>query len=801
MPIPSSYRQLASTLVVLLVFFVPELSHAQHDLGPAGSSLRSLYNAYQKYTSAGKSAASFGEGPALVSVHAGRVSVEIVTEVGKRSRVAARLHSLGMRGVQSNARLITGWLPVGKLPNAVAIDGVHSIYPALMVAQSGSVTSRGVEVMETEALSTALGTSGQGLVVGVLSDSYDNYDGSQPGQATASDDVSTGDLPGGGRVQILQDSSTPASDEGRAMMQIVHDVAPGADLAFHTATGGRAAFADAIRSLAASGSRVVVDDILYLNEPAYQDGIVTRAIDEVVRQDDVVYVSAAGNTGRDAFESPFRGSGTEGPLGGEMHDFDPGPDVDPIQQISISDDSQFQIAFQWSQPYASTGGPAAISDLEIYLVDKRGRLLPSVQPERRDNVGGDPFEFINVQDLSVDADGDGTDDTEFGLVIERISGPAPERIRYVPFQQRGEISVEEYATRSPSLYGHPNAESAITVGATAWFDTPEANGDLTAPLVHTFSAVGGTPVLFDALGQEIPPVVRQKPDVTGPDGTNTTFFGQPLNDGDDFPNFFGTSAAAPHVAALAAIIRSGRPDATAEVVKRAIIASAEDISSTRDDVETTIAGEDAQGFDFFSGTGLVRGDQVTVSAFPVRAFQARATERAPGGRVIVSWEEKEAAGIDTYRVEQSYVGQPFNEIASVPSSGGGAYEQAISDVRPGTHTFRLTWTTSSGDQIRGPETQVMVSVKGEAVVTKQPFPNPTRSSFRLELTASQSQNVVLAMYDVLGRYIRTVYTGRLRAGQPSLIQVNRVSQTASGQHFIRIIGETFETVVPVTVLR
>ena len=106
------------------------------------------------------------------------------------------------------------------------------------------------------------GVDGNGVKVGVLSDSFDHASGAQTDTAT---DIASGDLPGPGNpcgneeaVEVLTDSASGGSDEGRAMAQIVHDLAPGADLSFATAFTGTTAFANNIEALAAAGAKVIV---------------------------------------------------------------------------------------------------------------------------------------------------------------------------------------------------------------------------------------------------------------------------------------------------------------------------------------------------------------------------------------------------------------------------------------------------------------------------------------------------------------------------------------------------------------
>src|SRR5262249_47577053 len=165
--------------------------------------------------------------------------------------------------------------------------------------------------------------SGKGVNVGALSDSYNCYPvyaqnhvpasgpagyASNGFLATESDDISSGDLPSGVRVfreancmSYGAPTQLPSGDEGRAMLQIVHDVAPDAGLAFYTAENGEADFANGIKTMAGS-AKVIVDDVGYFDEPFFQDGLVAQAIDTVVAKG-VAYFSAAGNDALDSYEN------------------------------------------------------------------------------------------------------------------------------------------------------------------------------------------------------------------------------------------------------------------------------------------------------------------------------------------------------------------------------------------------------------------------------------------------------------------------------------------------------------------
>ena len=140
------------------------------------------------------------------------------------------------------------------------------------------------------------------------------------------------------------------------------------------------------------------------------------------------------------------------------------------------------------------------------------------------------------------------------------------------------------------------AVNAQAVGAVPWFDQDNP---------ESFTSEGPSTILFEADGtRKAVPEVRQTPDIAAIDGTNTTFFGSDSNaDGDTFPNFFGTSAAAPHAAAIAALIKEAEPNLTPAQVYNRLQSTAEDIGSP--------------GFDNLTGNGLINAyDAIFGSVIP-----------------------------------------------------------------------------------------------------------------------------------------------------------------------------------------
>ena len=309
--------------------------------------------------------------------------------------------------------------------------------------------------------------------------------------------------------------------------------------------GGELIFAENILALAHEGADIIVDDIFYKNEPFFQDGVIAQAVDEVF-DNGVAYFSSAGNRSDRAYESTAINfiTDTIGGSTGQFYDFDTSAGVDTRQRITISEGAVVSFSFQWDDPFYTIDG--VDTDLDILLINAAtGEVVSgeTISGGTDDNIAmqtpSELLEFVN-----------NTGQTEFDVAIRLNTGPEPGRIKYVNFD--APIIFNEFRTNSPTVNPHAAATGGKAVAAVPFFsqENPE-----------DFTSQGPNTILFDIYGNRLAtPEVRQTPDFAAIDNTDTTFFGDDLEgDGNFFPNFSGTSAAAPHAAAIAALIKEANP--------------------------------------------------------------------------------------------------------------------------------------------------------------------------------------------------------------------------------------------------
>jgi hypothetical protein len=661
------------------------------------------------------------------------------TTRGDPQQLKTALVALGLQQASQYSNDVGGWLPVDQLNAATALSDLHAIRAALPRTRSGAITSQGDFAQHSDIVRTTNALTGAGITVGIISDSYDCYAvyaangvpaGGNAGYAnngftaTAATDIASGDLPSS--PTVLAEASCmnygapiqlPFGDEGRAMMQIVHDVAPGASLAFYTAENSEADFAAGIGKLASAGAKVIVDDVGYFDEPFFQDGILAQAINTVVTNG-VAYFSAAGNDGTMGYDNnapTFATVGAGQNAGEHLLNFDATGATTatalPVTIPPLIPGEFVAIVAEWDQPYV-TGAPnsgGATSQIDLCIEGAAGNdLINNLTPTGglgsstctgANAVGVDPVQVMFVYNPA-NAAGNSQQET-LNIVVGLANGVTPGRIKVVVEDDGAGSKFNQFATNSGTLQGHPAAAGAAAVGAVFFANTPTCG---VAPAVlENYSSAGGDPLLFDANGTRLAaPLVRQKPDFVGPDGSNDTFLGFTLASGGirdgssvagcqnnpSYPNFFGTSAAAPHVASIAALLLQADPSLTPTQIYSVLQQSAVPIG----------AAPTAGSPNYAAGYGFVQAD-VAAGKIPAGVPATPTLSLTPssitvGNSTTITWSSANSTGCTA----------SGNWSGALASTG----TQTVAPSAVGTDTYTLICANAAGSSAAA---SVTLSVK------------------------------------------------------------------------------------------
>ena len=477
-----------------------------------------------------------------------QIQVDLKFEFLSESTVE-QLKRLGLDIEVANFQLkrVQAWATSAQLAAASKLVELIAIKaPQYASVRAGSVQTEGDTILRSNLLRSR-GLTGAGVKVGIISDGSDGLAAAQ----------SSGNLPS--NVQRLGNCTPRSEDiqncsarltcsEGTAMAEIIHDIAPGAELAIASVSTSLE-FIQRLDQLANGfGADIIVDDLGFFGEPFFEDGPIAQAVSRL--PEDIIYVSAAGNSGNNHYEQDFSLSTSLTVPDAEFHEFAPNNEslgfIVPARGFTVP-------ILQWSTPFDNP-----TSDYDLFVQNQTD--LVGISTANQSLTGVPAFEAICLPNTS-------TSDAVHFAFVNRDSG-ANQRLELFFL---GSPAIE-FPTPRGSIFGHPGVARAIAVGA---INASESGNDQIA----FYSSQGPARVDFPRRED------RNKPDVIGIDGVRVSGAG-------GFPSpFFGTSAAAPHVAGIAALLKSVSPRVSADNVRNALEQNAVDLG--------------ARGFDLVYGHGRV----------------------------------------------------------------------------------------------------------------------------------------------------------------------------------------------------
>ena len=518
-------------------------------------------------------AAEGGRLHVAVRLEQGRVDLSGLLELGFELELA--LPDLGRA---------QGWIAAGQLEALRAADGVLKVgTPEYALQARGSAVSEGDEALGAAAARERFEVDGTGVRVAVISDGIQ-------GLAAAQE---RGDAPQLAEALAFGAGRLGRGAEGTAMIELVHDLAPGAELSF----GAVLTDLDTIAAVRHFAQRVdvIVDDVGFLYPDDQQSEVSQNTAAALAHPDWPLraYVTAAGNWAQMHWAGRFSASRESTRLGlpnpGPLHHW---AENEPINGLELASGAHVVVVLHWDEPWGK-----AQNDFDLYLLDERGEIAASnTERQAVDEDGLDPREVLRYSNEGASR--------RFGLVVQNWRGAAAalELEVFALLHENDKREALEFTTGESSLLAQSDAGGGvITVAAI----TPGESGmDETAAYSSQGPTNNGAP----------------KPDIAAIDGVQ-------ISEAVDFgPRFYGTSAAAPHVAAVAALVLEAQPsllaaDGGSAAIERRLL---------RELLLDTAIDIGAEGRDSRSGAGRIDAEAAIAAARGGVSVVASAADRGAG---------------------------------------------------------------------------------------------------------------------------------------------------------------------------
>jgi hypothetical protein len=448
-----------------------------------------------------------------------KVRVILETSPGRTEEAGAISRSLGATVEGTHGKLVQALVPVAALDALSRSGAVEFVRPPLVAVPL--VTGQGVALTNANSWHSQ-GLTGAGVKVAVLDLGFQGYTsllGTElPAAVTAQSFRADGDITGGGEKH------------GTGVAEIVHEMAPGAQL-YLANFDTEVELANASQWLTAQGVQVINASWGYFTSGP-GDG--TGIVDDVVTQSTAagtLWSVAAGNHANRHWSGQFLDTNSN-----TFHEFQTTPFLDEGNQPgqiffgsffpTVGAGEPIAAELKWNDPFG-----AACRDYDLYLkrTDDNNQPVTVASSETRQNDGGcmpgaNPVEVIVTTAPVTD---------EYHLVIQKHAAATDATMDlYLGYHDF------EYVVTPNSVLQPADNPNAMTVGA----------------VYH------GAPTTIEAFSSRGPTTDgRTKPDIVGPDGVSTVTYGPSA--------FFGTSAASPHLAGAAALVRQRLPCLTPAQLK------------------------------------------------------------------------------------------------------------------------------------------------------------------------------------------------------------------------------------------
>lgn len=586
----------------------------------------------------------------------------------------ARWNAVAVEATPAQARALAG---------IAAVDLVSlALRPRVRSFAVGSYDNEADPVLRSDAFRSAWGVDGTGMRIGVMSDSINVLDPGTiaNGAITGMASQVSGDLPASIPYIALK-TSYDNTDEGAGMIEEVHHLASGAVCVFSSCGDTQTAMASNIGKFASVGHcQVACDDIGFDSEPMFQDGPIAQAADAFVAGGGI-YLSSAGNSGTTGILQPYvdvnAGAsdphGSVDPDGSDFHDWGHGTS-NGMLPLLVPDGATLKVVLQWNQPYKSYNlGQGAQSDFDLILYEGPNPATAGIIDYGGDIQGtaghpkNNPFEYAIYDNTSGSAQTvwlavDWYQGIKTGIVM-RLSLDLSYADSLVTSTAAGIFNCG-------TSYGHPAAATVLGIGAVdastpddlEFFSSAGGWGSWDGSSAFSYN---GLPFYFTSSGAAIAGGLqtRNKPDLIAPDGVTTNWSSPDA--------FYGTSSAAPHAAAVAALVWAAKPSLSNTAVIQALRDGAVDLANA-----PATAGNDA-----FAGGGRVDA-MAALGTAVTGVTSASASGTYLSGSIPISI---------TFSQPVDVTGTPVLHLNTTPA------ESAVFTGGTGTTTLVFTYTIAAGD--------------------------------------------------------------------------------------------------------